>query len=328
VWVAERARRGWRLGRAVVDAAIADRVPGLAAETAFFAVLGIFPALLLGAGLLGVLDLVVGADLAAAARREVVAALDAVLTERAAPAIDSVRALFATSRGGLLTLAAAGALVTVSGAFAVVIGALNLAYDVEEQRSWVRRRLLGLVLGVGTLGAGVLALAAIVVGPLFGAGAAVADAVGLGPAFTTAWDLLRLPAVAAFLLAWTAAMYRLAPNRRTRWRDTVPGALLATAWWAGASAGFHGYLTVVAGANPVLGAFGGGVIVMIWVYLLSLGLLLGGELNAVLVGRRAAGDDEHQVSAHVQVHDGGHRADTCPSPPPPTRPGPTRRPRR
>lgn len=46
------------------------------------------------------------------------------------------------------------------------------------------------------------------------------------------------------------------------------------------------YLDVVAGSNPVLGAFRGGVIVMLWVYLLSLGLLLGGELNGVLADRR------------------------------------------
>ncbi|MCO1660904.1 YihY/virulence factor BrkB family protein [Pseudonocardia humida] len=286
---ASRTRAGWALAREVAGAALADRLPGLAAETAFFAVLGIFPALLLGTGLLGVLDLVVGADLAAAAQREVVSALDAVLTEQAGPVIDSVRALFATSRGGLLTAAAVGALVTVSGAFATVIGALNLAYDVEERRSWLRRRLLGSALGVGTLVAGVLALAALVVGPLLGAGSAVADAVGLGPAFAVTWDVLRGPVVALLLLAWTATMYRLAPNRRSRWRDTVPGALLATAWWAAASAGFHGYLAVAAGANPVIGAFGGGVIVMIWVYLLSLGLLLGGELNAVLVSRARRG---------------------------------------
>jgi membrane protein len=48
---------------------------------------------------------------------------------------------------------------------------------------------------------------------------------------------------------------------------------------------------VVAGRNPVLGAFGGGIIVMLWTYLLSLVLLLGGELNAVLHDRRGRVDD-------------------------------------
>jgi membrane protein len=56
--------------------------------------------------------------------------------------------------------------------------------------------------------------------------------------------------------------------------------------WVVASFGFHFYLVLVAGGNPVLGAFGGGVIVMTWVYLLSLALLLGGELNATLDGAR------------------------------------------
>jgi hypothetical protein len=55
--------------------------------------------------------------------------------------------------------------------------------------------------------------------------------------------------------------------------------------WIVASLGFHLYLTIAAGANPVIGAFGGGVIVMTWTYLLCLALLLGGEFNALLERR-------------------------------------------
>ncbi|WP_300014337.1 YihY/virulence factor BrkB family protein [Pseudonocardia sp.] len=276
------------LGRELAAASMQDRLPGLAAEVAFFAVLGVFPGLLIAAGLLGVLDVVVGAQLAETAQMQVVGALDTLLTDRAGPLLSSVRGLFESSRGELLSLAAAGALVSISGAFAVVVQALNLAYDVDEHRSWLRRRLLGLGLGVVTLVAGVLALAALVVGPLLGAGSQLAGLVGWDEVFGRVWDLLRLPVVALCLLLFSAALFRIAPNRPVRWRDTVPGALLTTALWGAASAGFHLYLTLAADANPVLGAFGGGAIVMIWVYLLSLGLLLGGELNAVLLNRRRA----------------------------------------
>jgi hypothetical protein len=81
----------------------------------------------------------------------------------------------------VITVATLGALVTLSGAFAVVVEALNLVYDTPEQRSWVRRRLLGLVLGVITPAAAVLALAALVVGPLLGTDQNLAELVGLGP---------------------------------------------------------------------------------------------------------------------------------------------------
>ena len=72
--------------------------------------------------------------------------------------------LFDTTRGQLLTFAALGALVTISGAFAVVIEALNLAYDAIERRSWLRRRALGLLMGIGTVIVAVLAGAVLVLG--------------------------------------------------------------------------------------------------------------------------------------------------------------------
>lgn len=268
-----------------------DRLLGLAAETAFFAVLGIFPGLLIAASLLGLLDVFVGADLAARAQNRVVSGLDLVLTDEASGALSSIQNLFEQTRGELLTVAAAGALVTLSGAFAVVINALNIAYDTVERRSWVRRRLLGLVLGLATMVVVALALAVLVVGPLFGQGEALAEVAGLGAAFTFAWNILRIPALVVGVVLWAATLFHYAPSRRTRWRDALPGAVFATALWLVASAGFHVYLRIAAAGNPVLGAFGGGVIVMTWVYLLSLALLLGGELNGTLHDHRHLRDE-------------------------------------
>jgi membrane protein len=272
--------------RAFVDEVLDDRLPGLAAETAFFAVLSIFPGLLVGGSLLGLLESLVGAGAADAAREQVLDLLSLVLTEEADGLLQSVRSLFEQSRGGLLTFATLGALVSLSGAFGVAIGALNLAHDTTESRPWLRRRLLGLALAVGTLVVGVLALLALVVGPLLGRGEQLADLVGLGPTFTFVWDGVRVPVMALLLLLWATTLLRLAPSRRLRWREAVPGALLATLLWAAATAGFRLYLDLAADRNPVLGAFGGGAIVMTWAYLLSLALLLGGELNAVLMQSR------------------------------------------
>lgn len=274
--------------RSYVQEVMDDRLPGLAAETAFFAVLSIFPGLLVAGSLLGLLDQVAGDEIAYRAQKQVLDGLSLVLTDEASGVVDSVRSLFEQSRGGLLTFATVGALVSLSGAFAVAVNALNLAHDTAESRSWLRRRMVGLVMALGTLVMAVLGLAVVVVGPLFGRGERLADLVGLGPAFTFAWDVLRLPAVGALLVLWATALLRFAPARHVRWRDALPGALLATCLWVLASAGLRFYLGFAAETNPVLGAFGGGAIVMTWAYLLSLSLLLGGELNAVLVSRRRA----------------------------------------
>ena len=290
-----RLRRAWAPLRRYVDEVLDDRLPGLAAETAFFAVLSTFPALLVAGSLLGLLEVVVGADVAEEAQDRVLSVLSLVLTDEASGVLESVRSLFEDSRGGLLTFATVGALVSLSGAFAVAINALNLAHDANETRSWPRRRLLGLAMAVATLLLVALSLTVLIVGPLFGRGAQLADLVGLGPAFAFVWDVLRLPAMAAVLLLWATAVLRLAPARRLRWRDALPGALLAALLWGLASAGFRVYLGFAAATNPVLGAFGGGAIVMIWVYLLSLSLLLGGELNATRIQARRERDDGDQL---------------------------------
>ncbi len=262
-----------------------DRLLGLAAEAAFFAVLSIFPGLLVAASVLSLLDVIAGADVAERVQDSVVSALDVVLTDEASGAVASVGNLFDQARGELFGAALAGALVTLSGAFAVVINALNIAYDTVERRTWFRRRLLGLVLGLATTVVAALTVTVLVVGPFLGRGRAVADAVGLGAAFAFTWDVLRFPAVVTGMVAWATILFHYAPNRRTRWREALPGALLTTVSWLLATAGFHLYLRIAAAANPVLGAFGGGVIVMTWMYLLSLALMLGGELNATLHSR-------------------------------------------
>lgn len=280
-----RARSLVDLGRTYVGEVGRDRLVGLAAETAFFAVLSIFPGLLVVVGLIGLLDVIVGAELAAEAQDRVVRGLGLVFSDQASDAVTAVEDLFEQRRGGLLTFATLSALVTLSGAFAIVTNALNLVQDTGESRSWVRRRLLGVVQALGSLVLLVLALAVFVVGPLFGRGEELADLVGLGGVFAFVWDVVRLPALAAVGLLWVTALLRYGPARHVPWRQALPGALLTGALWLLATGGFRLYLEIVAGENPVLGAFGGGAIVMTWVFLLSLGLLLGGELNAVLAER-------------------------------------------
>lgn len=274
--------------RELTDESLKDRVLGLAAETAFFAVLSIFPSLLIATSLLSLLDVFAGADVATETKERVVDALDLVLTGRASPVIESVEAVFEGSYGGVLTFAALGAVVTLSGAWAVVVDALNHAYDTEERRTWLRRRLLGLGMGLATVVVVVVSLSTLVVGPLLGRGDDLADLIGLGQVFAATWNLLRIPLLFVGVTLWLMFVYHFAPNRRTRWRASLPGATATTALWLLATAGFHLYLRIAGETNPVLGAFGGGAIIMIWAYLLSLALLLGGEINAILGRRRAA----------------------------------------
>lgn len=275
---------------------VKDRVTGLAAEVAFFAVLSIFPGLLMVAAALGHLELLVGADLAERSHRQILDFLDLILTNQAAGALAEVEGLFEERRPGIITVAGLGALWALSRGFAAVIRALNLAYDVDERRSLVRLRLMALGLSVVGIIATAITLAMIVVGPLLGQGDRIADVVGAGDAFAVAWRWARWPVAFAIMTAGATTVFHMAPNRRrSRWRADLPGALFAATLWLVVSAGFSAYLRLAPGANAVLGALGGGLILLVWLYLLSLSLLLGGELNAVLAKR--AGGEHAPVTA-------------------------------
>jgi membrane protein len=281
--------RATQLTRRVAAACHEDRVDGLAAEFAFFGVLSTFPGLLVVAALLGSLERLVGHDLASRSEALVLRAMDQVLTSSAAGLRDAVRELFARPSRGVAVLATATALLGLSRAWAVVIRALDLAFHVEERRPWLRQRLLGLALALGSVLLAVLGLGMIVVDPLLGAGAELAERLGLGELFAVAWNWLRWPLAFAALVAWAATVYHVAPGRRLRWREALPGAVAAAVLWLVASGGFSHYLRVAAGANPVLGTLGGGLIGVLWLYLLALILLVGGELNGVLHRGREPG---------------------------------------
>jgi membrane protein len=259
-----------------------DRVTGLSAEVAFFGVLSIFPGLLMIAAALGSIDILVGSDLAQEAEVVVSDFLNQILTEDASATVAAVGDLFKSGRGGVVTFSIVFALWSLSRGFQAAMRALNLAYDFDERRSWIKQRLTALVFALGSVIMVAFALALLVAGPLIGGGRAVADLVGLGDAFAATWDVVRWPLAFVLLVLWATTLYHFAPARRTRWLTDLPGAVLAGVMWLVVSASFAGYLHLSQGFNQVLGILGGGLILLVWLYLLAFALLVGGELNAVL----------------------------------------------
>lgn len=290
----DRLRRRGRLGPVVqvVGGVLRqwreDRVTGLAAEVAFWALLSLVPVMLVLAALLGSLEAIVGDELATRAEDALVDAMSGVLTDEAEGLVGSVEGLFARPSPGLLSVALVLTLWTASRGFAAVANALDVVYDLEEYRSWLKRRTLGVAMAAGSLVVLALLLAMVFVGPLLGGGQTVADDLGLGDLFVTLWTWARLPVVVIVLLAWATTVYHLAPNHRTPWRWDVPGALLAAVLGGLFTFGFRLYVETQ-GDNVVVSGLGGVLIAVLWLYLMALGLLLGGELNAVL-GRRAGRD--------------------------------------
>jgi membrane protein len=258
-----------------------DRINGVAAEVAFFGVLSVFPGLLMAAAALGVLEIFVGSRIALLVEDNVISFLHFVLTDNASAAIEVVRDLFEGERGGILTLASLGALLAVMRGFAAVMRALDLAYDCKDTRPWLLRRAVALVLSLSTVVLGAFVMVVFVSGPLLGLEPLGLDLEGV----LAVWMVVRWPLALVVLVGWATTVYHFGPSHDTPWSWDVPGALVAALLWLAMTGGLSVFLRVAAQTNPVLGALGGGLIMLIWLYLLSLALLIGGEVNAELARR-------------------------------------------
>jgi len=287
--IVDRAREAGRFaawaGRGLVEEGRRHRVSGLAAEVAFYGILSFVPTILALAAAIGSLGTIIGEEAARQAEGEVIGFLSDVLTDDASETIDAVRDLFDSPRPDLLTVGLVLAVWGASRGFTAVIRALNLIYDVDERRSWVGVRILAIGLSMGSVVMVSLLLAVLVVGPLLGLGTDLADELGLGGASRALWDWVRLPFAGVAFVAWAATLLHLAPFRRTPWRWDLPGAAFAAIVWIAVSVALRTYLEVASGSNQVFGSLGGALVVIVWLYLLAVGLLLGGELNALLAER-------------------------------------------
>lgn len=252
-----------RPGR-IAASASRHRLPALAAESAFFAALAVFPALLTVVAILRAAGTALGADADVAAAEGMTRLLRVVLTTRGSAAADAAATLLTTSTTGLLTVGTVAALVLLVRALRSVLHALATIAG-RPARTWRAAAALALLLLVG----GATVTAAAVQDPLL-----VLDV----PAGHLVWRLLRWPVVVLALVAWAVLVLRVGMRlRRGTWRVSLVGAAIAVAGWLTASAVFPLYVSVVARVAGGLGALGGGLILLVWLYLLTLSLYLAGE---------------------------------------------------
>ena len=264
------------------------RLPGLSAEIAFYALLGLFPAVIVFAGTLGSLDAVIGAGAAADIEGWV---LDRVIDTFGADSTlrQTVTDLFTQSNAGVITLGAVLTLYASSRGFIAVVRALDVVHGYEHRRRWLSTRIVGFTITIVTVVVAALVAVMVVVGPLLGGGQDVAERVGQGPGFVTAWVWLRWPLVAVVVVVWAACVYHFAPRRQSLLRFELPGAAVATVWWLVVSTGFRLYLAVASsGMNTVFGLLGGVLSLLFWLYLLAMGLLVSAVVNSLIARRREA----------------------------------------
>ena len=250
-----------------------DNVVIISAGVAFYGVLAILPALVIAISLYGIFT-----DPAEAERQ--IDGLLVVLPDSVGGMLDTqMRTISATSHADLsigFAISLGALFWTVSNAARAMVQAVKIAYDQEGQRSPLERRWVALVLSLGMIAGGIIALSLIAAVPIWlGRFDPTHAIVTFGNA---RWVLLILGSMFTVGL-----LYRYAPPQKPEgWRDVVPGVIGATALWAATSIGFSAYVSSFGNYNATYGALGAAVVLLLWFWFSSLSVILGAELNEVL----------------------------------------------
>lgn len=256
-----------------------DHVSVVAAGVAFYGLLALFPAL---TSLISIAGLVLDPA-------EVVAQLGewtAGLPQTAADIIVGQSVSVASGGGTALSLAAIGGLAlalysTAKGTKTLMEG-MNVAYDEEETRGFLRLNLTALALTGLMIVALLIAVGLGVVVPI------VIDAFNLPTIVESLLHLARWIMLAVIAILGLSVLYRYGPSRQdAKWRWITPGAIIAILLWIAATAGFSIYVSNFGSYNETYGALGGVIILLTWLWMSAFIVLLGAELNSEI---------EHQIA--------------------------------
>lgn len=255
-----------------------DDITGLAAQLAFYLTLGLFPFLLVIFSLMGTFSSDGFAE-------DLLAYFVQVLPIQVYNLIEAYVADILRGRNpaaGLLSFSIIGTLWVISNAFAAITRALNKAYDVEETRPFWKVRGLAMLMALALSGIVFIALILLIAGPNIGESIAVYY--GFGRLFAFLWSIAQWLVALAILVATFAMLYYFAPDVEQPFRWITPGGFIAVILWVVASLVFRLYVNSdFVSYNQTYGSIGAAVILLLYLYIVSFALLVGAELNAVLV---------------------------------------------
>lgn len=266
-----------RLLKKIVHEAQRDRLTSEAAKAAYYFFLSLFPMILALFAFTGLL----GGD---AAFSWIMSQLYAALPGDAAAYLSRfVLEVTGQQRPGLLSLALLLSVWSASNVFVAITEGLNVMYDVEERRSWWKRRSIAVISLLASVTLLATATTALVAGP---------ELISLLH-LETFWRVLRWPLAFVMLTLMMWLIYYLLPNRDQgrSWRTTLIGALVGSGLWVLGTLGFRLYIARFASYSQTYGFVGGIIVLLLWLYVTAIAILFGGEVAATLEqksGPRAA----------------------------------------
>jgi membrane protein len=270
------ARSWWGVLKRTVSEFRNDNLTDWAAALTYYAILSIFPALIVLVSILGL-----------AGDSATNAVLDNINELGPGPAQDivsgAIKEIAANqgTAGVAFVIGLVGSLWSASGYVGAFSRASNVIYETEEGRPFWKLRPLQIAMTlILLLLVAVSAIAVVVSGPL---ASEVGKIFGLEGTAITVFNIVKWPVIVLVLMTMLAILYYGAPNvRHPGFRWITPGGILAVLVWILASVGFAFYVSNFSSYNATYGSLAGVIVFLIWLWISNCAVLLGAEMNAEL----------------------------------------------
>lgn len=185
-----------------------------------------------------------------------------------------------TRRSSLLSISLIFTMLAASGGFAAIIKGLNKAYNFEENRGFIKVKIISILY---TLGLAIMVLASVIL-LLFGhvLWLMLIRYAGVSSDGQLLWDVVRYAFAFLAMIFGFAILYRYTPAKRLSWKSVMPGSIFTAFSWNVVSIFFSLYINNFNSYSRVYGSIGAIIMLMTWLLLVSVLIMLGGEINAVI----------------------------------------------
>ena len=258
--------------KSLIKRVLDDEVPMLASQLSYSLLLSFFPFLIFLITLVGY---------STVDKEFMLSQINNVFPESTYELIHStVLEIFTTRNTNLMSFSIIFTIWTASSGFRSVIKGINKAYDEKEKRSLIKVFIISIV---STLALGLLIIITMLL-LVFGQiiGSYLIYNLGLSNYYNFIWTIIRYAIIIFSMIFIFTIIYRYIPSRRLGWREVIPGAIFATLGWIVASFGFAFYVNNFGNYSKIYGSIGAMIILLTWLYLTSIIIIIGGEINAFI----------------------------------------------
>lgn len=249
-----------------------DDVPAMGAQMTYYLILSFFPFLIFVIAVLSFTDL---------NTKDGIVGLTQIMPDLSTQLILSVfNEIDGSKSGSLISIGLLATLWSASNGVNAVIKALNKAYDAEENRPFWKVRgismLFTVILAIVILFAFIMLVFGRVIGEMI-----YTFALSSG-SFDAFWQVGQFAIPLVIMVIVFVLLYRFTPNLKLTVKEVLPGSIFATIGWVVTSLLFSFYVNNFGNYTKTYGSIGGIIVLLMWLYLSSIIIVLGGEINATL----------------------------------------------